>query len=182
MTIPDAALGAIVAATITGVLSLLGLVIAKEQKVSEFRQAWIDALRADLATMLGHANVMALNWHSEDEKPSQGWPRLREHYLGATQHTASIRLRLNPKESEAILNLISQLESHFEPESKPNMKTLVELEKKLLAEAQILLKNEWVRVRDGERVYRTTRATALAVVVIGLLTIGAHLASGWFGR
>lgn len=30
-------------------MALLGLIISKEQKVSEFRQQWIDALREDIA-------------------------------------------------------------------------------------------------------------------------------------
>ena len=42
--IPDQAIGAIAAALIAGLISLLGLIISKEQKVSDFRQAWIDAL------------------------------------------------------------------------------------------------------------------------------------------
>ena len=53
------ALGAITAALITGFLSLLGLIISKEQKTSEFRQQWIDALRQELAEFLGYAEITA---------------------------------------------------------------------------------------------------------------------------
>ena len=50
--IPDVAIGAVVAALIAAIVSLLGLIISKEQKTSEFRQAWIDALRSDLTHLI----------------------------------------------------------------------------------------------------------------------------------
>lgn len=58
MQIPDAAVGAVTAALIAGIISLLGLIISKEQKTSEFRQAWIDALRADLTAYLTQVNAI----------------------------------------------------------------------------------------------------------------------------
>jgi hypothetical protein len=51
--IPDQAVGAVIAAIIAGSIALLGLIISKEQKVSEFRQQWIDALRQDIAPLYG---------------------------------------------------------------------------------------------------------------------------------
>jgi hypothetical protein len=57
-SIPDAAIGAVVAALIAGTVSLLGLIISKEQKTSEFRQAWIDALRCDLSAFLTQINAI----------------------------------------------------------------------------------------------------------------------------
>jgi len=56
--VPDAAIGAVVAALIAGIVSLLGLIISKEQKTSEFRQAWIDALRCDLTAFLTQINAI----------------------------------------------------------------------------------------------------------------------------
>ena len=42
-------IGVITAALIAGFFSLLNLIVSKEQKVSEFRQQWIDSLRQELA-------------------------------------------------------------------------------------------------------------------------------------
>jgi hypothetical protein len=56
--VPDAAIGATVAALIAGTVSLLGLIISKEQKTSEFRHAWIDALRSDLTAFLTQINAI----------------------------------------------------------------------------------------------------------------------------
>ena len=52
---------AILVAFVAGAFSLLGLTVAKENKVSEFRQAWIDALREDIAEFVAQAQSI----HSE---------------------------------------------------------------------------------------------------------------------
>jgi len=46
--------GAVGVATISGLISITGLVISKEQKLSDFRQAWIDALRDDISHFISH--------------------------------------------------------------------------------------------------------------------------------
>ena len=50
---------AILVALISGVFSLVGLIISKEAKLSEFRQAWIDALREDLSNFTAHAVMIS---------------------------------------------------------------------------------------------------------------------------
>jgi len=50
--------GTIVAAVIAAIISLLGLIISKENKVSEFRQAWIDSLREEIAAVITHAHAV----------------------------------------------------------------------------------------------------------------------------
>jgi hypothetical protein len=45
-------LGPIVAAVIAGAVAFLASVFSKEQKTSEFRQAWIDSLRNDLSELI----------------------------------------------------------------------------------------------------------------------------------
>jgi len=46
------AIATVVAAVIAGLISVVALTLTKEQKTSEFRQAWIDGLRSDLADYL----------------------------------------------------------------------------------------------------------------------------------
>jgi len=52
---PNAAFVGIFVALISGVFALVGLIIAKETKLSDFRQAWIDALREDISLFVSHA-------------------------------------------------------------------------------------------------------------------------------
>jgi len=56
--LPGALAGTIIAAVIAAIVSLLGLIISKETKVSEFRQAWIDSLRAEIAAVITHAQAL----------------------------------------------------------------------------------------------------------------------------
>lgn len=45
----------------------------------------------------------------------------------------------------------------------------------LVAAAQVVLKQEWVRVRSGERVYRIARWAALLVIVALVVALLYHL-------
>ena len=47
-------------ALFAGVVSLAGVLVARGVRVSEFRQAWIEALRADLAALIAHV-INAIN-------------------------------------------------------------------------------------------------------------------------
>jgi len=48
------AIGPIIAAIIGAVVTLASLIISKESKLSEFRQAWIDSLRQEIADFLSN--------------------------------------------------------------------------------------------------------------------------------
>src|SRR5947208_1351430 len=81
-----AAAGAFLVAWIAGAFSLLGLIISKEQKVSEFRQSWIDALRNDLGLLVAHAyQIQAFILMHQPYDPSAGWQQTREDYVGLNQ-------------------------------------------------------------------------------------------------
>lgn len=55
----DISVGAVGAALVAGLISFLSLVIGKEQKISEFRQAWIEDLRKCLVGYLVHINALS---------------------------------------------------------------------------------------------------------------------------
>ena len=172
-----AAAGATLVALITSLVSLLGLIISKEQKVSEFRQAWIDALRQDTATLLAHANTLcaSLMVHSLN---AETWVTLREHVFAVNELSAKIKLRLNRKEKEheAVQKTLEQHDGEFAlGDVIPNAAKVVEIEKKLVAETQIVLKQAWNTVRDGERTYKiakTLTITAIASCCLALAGIG----------
>jgi hypothetical protein len=80
------------------------MVVAKEQKVSEFRQAWIDALRDDIADLIAHANLIhaELVKFAEEEEPDKReyLKRTRDKLCRNKQIPDSYKLRLNPAEEE----------------------------------------------------------------------------------
>ncbi len=75
--LPREIAGTIIAAVIAAVISLLGLIISKENKVSEFRQAWIDSLREEVAAIITHGHVVYSAYHAKQDK-AIGWQNVRE--------------------------------------------------------------------------------------------------------
>jgi len=98
--LPPMAIGAIGAALIAAVVSLLGLIISKEQKTSEFRQAWIDALRADCTTYLAELNAIIDALQGGFESDSAKVEALGERYSSLNKSTFSIQLRINHRENK----------------------------------------------------------------------------------
>lgn len=177
--IPDVALGAIFAAIVTSLIAVLGLIISKENKTSEFRQSWIDALRADIAGFIGHVNAIMGSVRIAGRSKG-GWDEARDNVIELNRCAASIRLRLNPSEprSKVITKHLDEIEASFVrdgdlPEARVN-----DLEKALINEGQALLKDEWLRVRHGELFFQLTRWAAIAVLVasaIGLFSLIARI-------
>ena len=174
-TLPDVAVGAIVAALIAGLVSLLGLIISKEQKTSEFRQAWIDALRSELSAVIAHANAIHGAGAARLETPAELWKVVRVDFVGINEATAKIRLRLNPKEPQAttVLATIEALEQLLAPGQSMDYAQINAIEKRLVKEAQVLLKEEWRRVQAGESTYRIARFTALAISAASVVALTA---------
>jgi len=109
--IPEAAIGAMIAALIAAVVSLLGLIISKEQKTSEFRQAWIDALRSDLTAFLTQINAIHDAIKVQHSNHGEKVKALQPLYIPLNNSTFNILLRVNPveKKSRALLKGIIPL-------------------------------------------------------------------------
>lgn len=168
-TIPDAAIGAVAAASIGGLLAFLGLVIAKENKTSEFRQTWIDALRQDLAKMISSANAIrgaaSVGFASKEEL----FKAIERHFVDINQAVTSIRLRLNQDEPacKPILDGIERLEMLMIDWSPIDISACRTCEKEILAHSRKFLKNEWKRVRRGEPMFYLTKSIGLALILSG---------------
>lgn len=170
LSLPDPAVGTVIAAFIAALVSLLGLIISKEQKTSEFRQAWIDALRADIGAVVAHANAIHGVAAANFDTSTKTWEAASEHFVGINKATASIRLRLNrnERESQAVLAAIDDLESHLNPGAL-NAQDMNVIEKRLVSDAQTLLKKEWLRVRSGEPVFRFAKALLLIFLLVSMV-------------
>ncbi len=122
----DAATATILAALIAAVVSIINMTLNKDQKISEFRQAWLDDLRKDLALFFTciRAFTRAVQEQKVDEArawlykngtfvktvvdttPTPKSPlRMTEEQISKMRFEVAesryrIRLRLNPKESD----------------------------------------------------------------------------------
>jgi hypothetical protein len=157
------AIGPISAAVVAGSIAFLASVFTKEGKTSEFRQAWIDGLRNDIAEF-----VSAFYWLS-DQAPliegdtDEGLKQLKEEFLKAELMQARIELRINPKEHadfvKALRGLV-RIESFTFGESESRDAAVEEF----VVQSQKLLKKEWKRVKRGEPAYFLTKWLSLLLV------------------
>jgi hypothetical protein len=173
------AIGALMAALVAGTFALLGLVISKENKISEFRQAWIDAVRKDIAdytaAVKGLANYQAIKERPGNAKNKLEYEKLLQPiYRDAVAAQMSIRARLNKDDSNADLktlnvSLLTRLDEvqALMNESKHDAasKLLVDLHNVV----NPLLKHEWERVKKGERTYVLARNGAWILIGVSLL-------------
>lgn len=97
----DISIGAVGAALIAGVVSLLGLIISKEQKTSEFRQAWVDALRSEITAYLTSFNAIADAVGVAYKDQAEKVKALAPLYSQLNQASFAITLRVNPDESRS---------------------------------------------------------------------------------
>lgn len=171
------AAGAVIAALIAGFFSFLNLVISKEQKVSEFRQAWIDKLREDLCKYIASIRYLAsANQVWDDEGNSdrmKHFEAMRSTVDTAAQAYHSIVLRINPNDTnkkmkelnDVFLQALNTVKQNVEDEKYEDARTVANT---LSIKMQPILKYEWERVKKGELIYRVTRGTAIFIVIAAL--------------
>jgi hypothetical protein len=161
--------GAVGAAIVAGVATLVSLIISKENKTSEFRQSWIDALRSDLAEAISSASLLnaffATGKHVE--LPSEffaAWSK-------ASAAMARIELRLNllEQDHEEMAGLIRRAEAMIQSgaNGQYDQEIAENLQTEVVALSQRILKSEWDRVRQGEATFVLMKS--ITILAIGLL-------------
>lgn len=171
MSIPDSAVGSLGAALIAATIAFLGLIVGKENKISEFRQAWIDGLRIELSKFLslGSAIYRKVEKLHKDIKKN---PRTKSQAIYDKSYgeidillieyyelQTKIKLRLNPNESSAkdILEKVSKIDNMFDGIEDVDLKELDNFNKEIENSAQTYLKMEWNRVKEGECTYQIAK-------------------------
>jgi hypothetical protein len=147
----------------TGV-TLLGILITNQAKVSEFRQRWIDALREDAATLITHTFfIRGAEVRAEAD--------LSESYIQINQVSARIRLRLNPKEKKthAIIAAMNKMQNANHTAAEFN--NVKECVNEFTTAVQVVLKKEWRRVKFGEPLYRTVLILVILSVLFFLINV-----------
>lgn len=158
--------GGVVVALIAGFVSLVVSILTKDQKTSEFRQAWIDSLRNDVAELAGHLQAIidiALDKiEGGVEDANDVYHGKHSEFIRMEVCIVRIKLRLNPDEHQIILHLLDQLHS-----DDGGVKETINQLKSLIEEVQPVLKSEWVRVKKGELSYRLLKWLSLTAIVFG---------------
>jgi hypothetical protein len=159
------ALAAIMAALIGLIVAVATAVITKEQKVSEFRQAWIDGLRSDFAiliTALHECQHTAYSYRKITLKriaKDNETDNLNKNRFNTSKYINLVTLRLNPIKDvnliKKIINIEKFIESTFEIQVLDDLNSHNEkvCEKiiELPEQFHSILKAEWERVKIGEK-------------------------------
>lgn len=175
-------IGPVVAAALTAAIAFVVSVLAKENKTSEFRQAWIEGLRNDVAELLGDFNTLETSldiYVGDAETSSECQARYDKFYSDNRSEYAKIDalcnkviLRLNPTEHSALIKKMRILEGSI---GKGHAK-LHALCRELVDDFALVLKSEWARVKSGEPTFRAMKKVALisvlTVFVAGLIFVG----------
>ena len=175
--IPDAALGAIAAAIIGAVISLLSLIISKENKISEFRQEWINEFRKDIASAISNVSTINILFSANNQDD------IKSEYINAWKNTSNslalIELRLNIKEENhlALQGMIRETEDLIRngESGQYNQSEAESLQDRVVALTQIILKDEWDRVRKGETTFQNAKNIASVSIALVFILFGFFL-------
>lgn len=169
------ALATIAAAGIAAIVASISLLLAKENKVSEFRQAWIDALRNDLSEYHGLVmhivGFVRLKQKESNEEAQKFLEDNQELLLKLNTVQTRIRFRLNPKESEVMLNLLAYAENSHGFKTLFDPAFLAKYTNQFNEASTSLLKKEWERVKNGEKLYRVFKWSSLSVTGLFLVVV-----------
>jgi hypothetical protein len=182
------AFGVITAALLTGVFSIMNMVSAKENKVSEFRLAWVDGLRNEIAEYTSAAQELSRAYKPERFKPLAShseieshklkielYKETREAYARAAENLTKIQLRLNPVQIEkepksheaqlmAAVLRARKIGSH-------EFSEVLQICNEIRLAAAPILKSTWRSVKRGEPAYRRFRIIAILTVLIGFNSV-----------
>ena len=187
-----AAIATIIAAVMAGAISFVNLTLTKEQKTSEFRQAWIDALREDLATFFATARAFARatqELQAFGKGAKEGAPmafteeKISELRYQIAETRYRIQLRLNPEELEH-KELLRLMQVAIEGQQRMlagagETATTLQAVETAAAYAPQILKAEWNRVKQGELAFRLARNWFAPVVILAPIVFVILL---WAGK
>lgn len=166
--------GPVAAAFVAGFISFVITVLSKDQKTSEFRQAWIDGLRTDVAEFAGIAGAMSsvLQVKKRRGEDTEAYLVQRhDDFAKLEALTTKIRLRLNPDEHTHIFELLRFMADGV-PTSKEEIDKAVS---DIVTAIQDVLRAEWKRVKRGEPSFRALKwfssGMVVTILIAGLILI-----------
>lgn len=138
--------------------AILAAFIARGVKISEFRQAWIDGIRADISEFISKAHewvdlYLAFSAETDQAKKAEMAPKLDRIKYDSFHVLRRIELRFKPDDSEANA-LLSDLRNLLDPgKLKPSAQYVSwrDLADIAVLNARVLLKEEWEATKNPFR-------------------------------
>lgn len=153
----------ITAAFVAGAASFVVTVLSKDQKTSEFRQAWIDELRKDSARLAAKADTMLAilsRGCSSDAERDEFLLSEKAEFSEMQNLVNLVRLRLNPTEHTELLGILCKFDG-----KGGTIDERLEAIEELVPAVQKVLKDEWERVKRGEPSFRFLKWIGITVPV-----------------
>ena len=175
-------IGTVAAALVAGGIARANLIASKETKVSEFRQAWINALRDDLAAVFSNTRTLAravqeARAPQSDETEKFGIEKTKitavRHGAAETYHRIRLRLNGNQPDHKELLRLLTAMmgaQQSYMLNKEGDVGEPISAVERAASYAERVLKSEWETVKFGERAYRAAVHTT-TITLIGSLTI-----------
>lgn len=167
---------AVIAALVSAIVAFAGFVLTKEAKISEFRQAWIDGLRAEISDLL--ATFWSIHYTLSIAKTDQNATIDKATTASSELYRlrAKIRLRLNNLEidSARINQSIDDLPG-MQPGTTAGLldyQAVKRSSQSVIDASAVVLKSEWKRVKRGEPAFvigRWVTGSFMAALVIAVM-------------
>lgn len=161
------AIAAVTAALISAIISVVNMVISKDQKTTEFRQEWINSVRLEISNVISLAKSIKSQHHIIDyldSKPETKKDAIEHMGDAVKNHTrelnnsfTQIMLFLNPKEHINLISLLDTLVSISKVSSKAEKNNVIRQCDLVIDESQKVLKKEWTIVKRGELTFVLTK-------------------------
>lgn len=172
-------LGAMFAALIAGYFAFTNLVASKENKISEFRQEWINSLRNSIARYISSLTYLSTLYIHHSARPEEKRDKfemardVEEIYARVNESYNDIIFRINDSEkneegkklNDDFLSALYKTREHYHNNKFAEARTACE---PLREASKPLLKHEWKRVKSGELNYRMAKYLAIFVLLSGL--------------
>lgn len=174
----------LVAALLAGAIAALTLIVNKENKISEFRQAWIDGLREDLTNFLSASrtftralqeNKLAQREQFQSPMPIDAATTAKlRHQVAECSYRIKLRLNKTKKphiKLESLMTETSTLVSEYFSGTSDDVDKVLSGIETTATQAREVLKTEWERVKKGEFAYRAAKWIAVSLFLFAAALI-----------
>lgn len=164
----EISIGAVGAAVVAGLVSVLGLIISKETKISDFRQVWIEDLRKCIVAYVVNINALSdlvrLKQSNNKVENADFLTVLKS--LNESNHGIKLRINSNEKPARDLLSVMAEIEELSKDNGSLVPHKLISLEEKFTDTAKNLLKFEWSRVKNGEVTFRVAKYISIVLTFV----------------
>lgn len=183
-------LGAMFAALVAGFFAFMNLIASKENKVSEFRQDWINSLRDSISCYVSSLTYLSTLYKHHSERSGEKKDKfemardVEEIYSKVNESYNDIIFRINDIEkddegkriNDAFLAALSKTRDHYNKNELAEARSACD---PLRDAAKPLLKFEWKRVKNGELNYRLSKYFSIFILVVGVISTSVNAYMIW---